>query len=152
MNETTIRFLRALPAFIAVGTLPLAMLLAFVFGVWYAGAFALFMWVGVLPLTAIFLEEVLDIENWDAEETAADADRRAVGEDPLETIRERYARGEIDDEEFERRLEALLETDDGDPTAYIERRDRNRSLESSRDGDRGSAHEHDDDREPSFER
>ena len=33
---------------------------------------------------------------------------------PLATLRERYARGEIDDEEFERRVEHLLETESGD--------------------------------------
>ncbi|ERG89507.1 MAG: putative membrane protein (DUF2078) [halophilic archaeon J07HX5] len=31
--------------------------------------------------------------------------------DPLETLRNRYARGDIDEAEFERRLDALLETE-----------------------------------------
>lgn len=31
--------------------------------------------------------------------------------DPLETLRERYARGELTDEQFERKLERLLETE-----------------------------------------
>ncbi len=33
------------------------------------------------------------------------------GDDPLETLRERYARGELTDEQFERKLERLLETE-----------------------------------------
>jgi hypothetical protein len=33
------------------------------------------------------------------------------GDDPLATLRDRYARGDIGDEEFERRLELLLESD-----------------------------------------
>lgn len=32
-------------------------------------------------------------------------------EDPMETLRRRYARGEIDEAEFERRLSGLLESD-----------------------------------------
>jgi len=39
---------------------------------------------------------------------AADGDDAA---DPLETLRERYARGELTDEQFERKLERLLETE-----------------------------------------
>ena len=35
----------------------------------------------------------------------------ALRQDPLETLRDRFARGEIDQEEFERRLESLLETE-----------------------------------------
>lgn len=33
------------------------------------------------------------------------------GEDPIVTLRERYARGEIDTAEFERRIEGLLRSD-----------------------------------------
>jgi len=33
------------------------------------------------------------------------------GGDPLETLRERYARGELTDEQFERKLDRLLETE-----------------------------------------
>ena len=36
------------------------------------------------------------------------------GDDPLATLRERYARGEIDDVEFERRVERLVETEDAE--------------------------------------
>lgn len=39
--------------------------------------------------------------------------RPASDEDPVEILRARYARGEVDDEEFERRLARLRETGDG---------------------------------------
>jgi len=45
--------------------------------------------------------------------TGGGNERPAAGEDPLTTLRERYARGEIDDVEFERRVERLVETEDG---------------------------------------
>jgi len=41
-------------------------------------------------------------------EESPDAD----GTDPLATLRERYARGEIDDAAFERRVERLVETEE----------------------------------------
>ncbi|MWV39412.1 SHOCT domain-containing protein [Natrialba sp. INN-245] len=45
------------------------------------------------------------------EETDATAREHA---DPLAELRERYARGELTDEEFDRRLERLLATDSGE--------------------------------------
>ena len=45
-------------------------------------------------------------------------------EDVLETLRNRYARGEIDEAEFERRLEALLETESIDEAAAYAAREK----------------------------
>jgi hypothetical protein len=56
---------------------------------------------GVLPL-AIALART---------RASGPSDTDGGGEDPLATLRDRYARGEIGDEEFERRLERLLESD-----------------------------------------
>ncbi|WP_410765867.1 SHOCT domain-containing protein [Haloferax sp. DFSO60] len=48
--------------------------------------------------------------NTDTEES--DNDRReTTSRDPLDTLRDRYARGELTDEQFERKLERLLETE-----------------------------------------
>jgi len=62
--------------------------------------------IGVVVLLAgIFLDEpiatLLEPDDGDDTETS----------DPVEELRERYARGEIDRDEFERRLDDLLETD-----------------------------------------
>ncbi|MCU4750817.1 SHOCT domain-containing protein [Halobacteria archaeon AArc-curdl1] len=44
-------------------------------------------------------------------------------EDPLEALRERYARGELSDTEFERKLDRLLETESPADAHRFERRD-----------------------------
>ncbi|WP_253737087.1 SHOCT domain-containing protein [Halohasta salina] len=55
---------------------------------------------------------------------APDADTESVDEptDPVDRLKHRYARGEIDESTFERRLETLLETDE--LTRELDRRDR----------------------------
>lgn len=54
--------------------------------------------------------------NWDEwwnDETADESDESAQpnNRDALETLRDRYARGELTDAQFERKLERLLETE-----------------------------------------
>jgi uncharacterized membrane protein len=74
-------------------------------------------------------------------ERRSDEDGRRPDEtaDALATLRDRYARGEIDEEEFERRVDRLLRTEDVDDAAdYLEdvRRERERELELERDRER----------------
>ena len=52
-------------------------------------------------------------------------------EDALETLRERYARGDLTDEQFERKLDALLETDSPENAADWRHRERDRLEEES---------------------
>jgi uncharacterized membrane protein len=67
---------------------------------------------GVVFLAAIFLSDFLaDVLAPDAEAAETSADDDAA--DPVAVLRERYADGEIDEAEFERRLERLLATEDG---------------------------------------
>jgi uncharacterized membrane protein len=44
--------------------------------------------------------------------------REGADDDALATLRERYARGDLGDEAFERRVERLLETEDGRTEEY----------------------------------
>lgn len=61
----------------------------------------------------------------------ASREPRADGEDdPLAVLRARYARGEITEEEFERRLERLLATE---PEELARKRRRSRERESASD-------------------
>lgn len=97
-----------LVALVAVATLPLAALAAIFVSGTAAAAVAVVGWLFLVPVLAILYEDgEFDLETLfdrdDAEESAR--------QDPLDTLRDRYARGELSDEEFEMRLERLLETE-----------------------------------------
>ncbi len=78
----------------------------------------------VLPLVGILFDE--DDESATAADPSANRDREGEQEqeDPLERLKRRYAEGEIGDEEFERRLERLLETEDESTATDYLRRER----------------------------
>lgn len=78
----------------------------------------------LLPLIAILGEDFPLVAS-DDESAAATAADTTDATDPVDRLRERYANGEIDEAEFERKLDRLLETED------LERRaeSRERSLE-----------------------
>jgi len=59
----------------------------------------------VVLLAGIFLDDVITSVLEPADDDGADASN------PVEELRERYARGEIDRDEFERQVDDLLETD-----------------------------------------
>lgn len=77
----------------------------------------------------------------DAGDTAAPEYRGAddSGADALETLRERYARGDLTDEQFERKLERLLETE-----TIEDVEDARRRVEAERTGESGGNGETDD--------
>ena len=58
----------------------------------------------VLPVIAILFDE-----EDETEPETMDATNEKM--DPLQTVRDRYARGELTDEQFERKLDRLLETE-----------------------------------------
>lgn len=68
----------------------------------------------VVPLVALAFEEGDGLDEWTRGRTVTESEdtgEEETLEDPLATLRERYARGELTDEQFERRLERLLETE-----------------------------------------
>lgn len=94
-------------------------LAALVSGFKYWLALLLIGYVVVVPLTAMLFGDEDTVgkwrdEPWTGRDTAPEsteerADRHR--EDALATLRQRYARGDLTDEQFERKLERLLETE-----------------------------------------
>lgn len=81
------------------------------FGGWFL-FLALLVGAGYLLLTARDGERRSDRRADRGDGTDNDRDFADLGEDEaLATLRERYARGELDEAEFERKVEALLETE-----------------------------------------
>lgn len=120
------RFVALLPVLIAVTTLPIALLALFNAGVVEAFQVAIVGWLLLTPVVAIIAWIVLDLSPvalpWGLGDRGVDlpgvADRARSGnsadpdtDDPVELLRERFARGEIEQAEFERRLDQLLATE-----------------------------------------
>jgi len=90
-------------------------------------------------------DEQADDERTASRESAGTTDDAPDPEAALQTLRERYAAGEIDEVTFERRVDRLLETEtiaDAEATVERARRERDRSTEGERgstEGERGSA-------------
>ncbi|MFC7114812.1 SHOCT domain-containing protein [Natronoarchaeum sp. GCM10025703] len=81
-------------------------------GNWWLGVM-LFGYIVVVPIVALLYGDDDDIDEWlddydPVESTESDSEEV---QDALETLRDRYARGELTDEQFERKLDRLLETE-----------------------------------------
>ena len=126
-------------------------------GTWLAALFLnvdwwlplmLFGYIVIVPLVSIlsgeeeseWLDEVS--ENDDPTATDSDDEREDVA-DALDRLRTRYANGDLTDEQFERKLDRLLETET--PEDAAEWVDRRREIDQSREVDP------DTDREPGRE-
>ena len=99
----------------------------------------------VVPIVAV-LEDRLRARSEDdsPESDDARADARRADDDEsvdaaLDRLRDRYARGDLSDEQFESKLEALLETDTPETARdRLERRRRERESENERERERES--------------
>ncbi|MFC6769174.1 SHOCT domain-containing protein [Natrinema soli] len=109
-------------------------------------------YIAVVPLVAILFGDEDDQREWaddyvgtDESETVSDPETTATDSetstrDALETLRERYASGELTDEQFERKLERLVGTETvEDAEEWTRERSRNRERDDrgrDPDGDR----------------
>ncbi len=73
--------------------------------------FMLFGYIVLVPVTALLFGDEEDVAEWWDEDEANTERERDTESDPLAELRSRYARGELTDEQFERKLERLLETE-----------------------------------------
>ncbi len=103
--------------FVAVLTLPVGILMGWTVGFDVAAVVFVVGWLALVPGPGVLREWLGEDDDLAARAGAATEPR----EDPLETLRERYARGEIGDEEFERRLEELVATENGPERPKAER-------------------------------
>jgi uncharacterized membrane protein len=115
----------------------LAMLFLFPGQEWWLAAM-LFGYVVVVPVVAmLFGDEERESEWWDewdwSGRTPTEDETDESARDALETLRERYARGELTDEQFERKLDRLLETESLEDAA---KRAREQGTEPERETER----------------
>lgn len=104
---------------------------------WWIG-FLLFGYIVIVPLVALLFGDEDDRKEWlddwisgQSEKTSeSDATDTRDDEGPLTALRRRYAEGELTDEQFEQKLEALLETETIEHAA--DRADRIRAAEVDR--------------------
>lgn len=75
-------------------------------------------WFLLTPLLLLFGEEIADwLVGADIDAADADGEPAERPEDPVETLKRRYAAGEIDEAEFERRLDRVLSQANGETEA-----------------------------------
>ncbi|WP_394739557.1 SHOCT domain-containing protein [Natronococcus roseus] len=116
-------------------------------GIWLAAMFTgqgwwlaalLFGYIVVVPMVALLFGDEDDVREWWTEdeidpETLEEAEaEEPSARDALERLRDRYAAGELTDEQFERKLDRLLETEtleDADRWRRETRNDRSEDLE-----------------------
>lgn len=91
--------------FVAVVTLPVGVLFALPGLEGVTAAVFMIGWFLLVPILLFWGEEVADLLVGER------GDDVAAAVDPVTELQARYARGEIDEEEFDRRLSMLLESD-----------------------------------------
>lgn len=114
----------ALTGIAAVATLGVGVLVAILFGLFEAAIVFVVGWLLLVPVLGILSDAMEStgatgagdeieaaVEQRVADAVAGETRDAGSDEDPVEALRERYARGELGDEEFERKLERLIETE-----------------------------------------
>ena len=110
MAESTHEFVSdQLAGLVALLTFGLTGLVAVLGGGTLVPVIAILGWFILTPLLFFYGETVADLVVGPPADDDGD-----VSEDPVETLKRRYAEGKIDEAEFERRLDDLVALDEGD--------------------------------------
>ncbi len=99
-------------------------------------AVMLFGYIAVVPVVSMLFDEEDEEDTTDQQTANTEADSQSDSEDALERLRRRYAEGELTDEQFERKLERLLETETLEDVEGRVRRTREAQSDSSGKTDR----------------
>ncbi|MFC7140745.1 SHOCT domain-containing protein [Halosimplex aquaticum] len=118
------RLLGGIAAVVAILTLPLGLLAGLFVSFEAAAVVFIVGWFLLTPLIPIVGNEI-----WPALRDRSGSSDESAEESPLEELKARYARGEIDDAEFERRMERLVEVEDGRAGGSANRTERELSME-----------------------
>ena len=120
---------------------------------WWLG-FMLFGYIVIVPVVAMLFDEEDELVHAKKSPSAADESDIEDTADALDRLRSRYANGDLTDEQFERKLDRLLETETLEDAAewvgQNRRTDAGRNGESdagqNREGDAGRSRESERDR------
>ncbi|WP_436903374.1 SHOCT domain-containing protein [Halovenus halobia] len=115
-------------ATIVTGTWLALLMLDFPSEIWLA--VMLFGYIAVVPVISMLFDE--DDAEATTDQQPARSEAESDSEDALERLRRRYAEGELTDEQFERKLERLLETETLE-AAEDQARARNRAAQAESD-------------------
>ena len=88
-------------------------------------------YIAIVPITAMLFGDEEEQEEW-LDEDGDDSESNETEETPLETLRRRYAEGELSEAQFERKLDQLLETETIEDVEDRARRERDRVIERER--------------------
>lgn len=131
IGERARRDASGIAAVLVTGTWLALLMLGVPNNIWLA--VMLFGYIAVVPLAGMLFEEDEKTEQSTDRETESTATEAQTAETALERIRRRYAEGELTDEQFEQKLERLLETETlEDVETYVATKGRDRRQSSDR--------------------
>jgi uncharacterized membrane protein len=86
-------------------------------------SFMLFGYIIVVPLTALIFGDEQDIDEWWDSDIDIDNEDEKEQEKPIKKLKNRYVNGEISEDQFDRKLQKLIETENVEDRDFREIKD-----------------------------